>query len=215
MLEQLRLTQEELQDTGDVLRAETEQQAKFLRLTEQNRLYDLVEKTTAPQLEQMQELLARLRRADNVETARELLGRLVVLGTYLKRRSNLIFVSDKKSSIDTMELRLCLNESAEALRLYGVTCAIKTADAAKIPAASAETIYTLFEALVESTLPGLTQLLLYAEPNGTGWRLRVSFGCAAAWEPSALQARFAAAQIDRDEDGLWYLALTLPGRGEG
>ena len=214
MLEQLRLTQEELQDTGDVLRAETEQQAKFLRLTEQNRLYDLVEKTTAPQLVQMQELLARLRHADNVDTARELLGRLVILGTYLKRRSNLIFVSDKKSSIDTMELRLCLNESAEALRLYGVTCAIKIADAAEIPEASAEMMYTLFEALVESTLPGLTQLFLYAEPTSTDWRLRVSFGCAAAWEPAALQARFADVQINRDEDGLWYLAVTLPGRGE-
>lgn len=215
MLEQLRLTQEELQDTGDILRAETEQQAKLLRLTEQNRLYDLVEQTTAPQLALMQELLAQLRCADSVDAARERLGRLVVLGTYLKRRSNLIFVSDKKSSIDTMELRLCLNESAEALRLYGVTCAIKIADAAEIPTASAEMMYTLFEALVESTLPGLTQLLLYAEPYGTDWRLRVSFGCAAAWKPAALQDRFADAQVDRDEDGLWYLALTLPaGKGD-
>ena len=68
---------------------------------------------------------------------------------------------------------------------------------------------------MESTLPGLTQLLLYAEPYGTDWRLRVSFGCAAAWKPAALQDRFADAQVDRDEDGLWYLALTLPaGKGD-
>lgn len=40
LLEELRLTQEELHDIGDVIQAETAQKAQWLKLSEQNRLYD-------------------------------------------------------------------------------------------------------------------------------------------------------------------------------
>lgn len=38
----LELTRDELHDTGDVLAAENAQHARWLKLTEQNRLYDMM-----------------------------------------------------------------------------------------------------------------------------------------------------------------------------
>lgn len=81
------------------------------------------------------------------------------MGTYIKRRSNLVFVCDKAEDIDTTELRLSLFESAESLRLSDIRCAVQIADTAKISPASAVAIYDAFEAIIEATLPGLQEIL--------------------------------------------------------
>ena len=46
---ELELTRDELRDTGDVLAAENAQHARWLKLTEENRLYDMMEAQTARQ----------------------------------------------------------------------------------------------------------------------------------------------------------------------
>ena len=84
-----------------MLKAENEQRSRRLRIEEQSRL------------------TARLRGAQSTEEARRLLGQIVVVGTYVKRRSNLVFLSSRMTQLPVCELRLCLNESAENLRLYG------------------------------------------------------------------------------------------------
>lgn len=96
LLEELRLTQEELHDIGDIIQAETAQKAQWLKLSEQNRLYDKIETVTARQLARIQEYLIALKATDDVDTARRLLKHIVILGTYIKRRSNLVFVCDKR-----------------------------------------------------------------------------------------------------------------------
>ena len=151
LLEELRLTQEELHDIGDVIQAETAQTAQWLKLSEQNRLYDKIETVTARQLARIQEYLIALKATDDIDTARRLLKHIVILGTYIKRRSNLVFVCDKAEDIDTTELRLSLFESAESLRLSDIRCAVQIADTAKISPASAVAIYDAFEAIIEAT----------------------------------------------------------------
>ena len=116
---QLELTHEELWDTGNVLKAENEQRSRRLRIEEQNRLYDMTEAQTSAQTALLSRLTARLRGAQSTEEARRLLGQIVVVGTYVKRRSNLVFLSSRMTQLPVCELRLCLNESAENLRLYG------------------------------------------------------------------------------------------------
>lgn len=151
------------------------QKAQWLKLSEQNRLYDKIETVTARQLARIQEYLIALRATDDVDTARRLLKHIVILGTYIKRRSNLVFVCDKAEDIDTTELRLSLFESAESLRLSDIRCAVQITDTAKIPPASAVAIYDAFEAIIEATLPGLQEILFCAEHTAQGW------GCAAVF----------------------------------
>ena len=56
--QELELTCDELRDVGDVLAAENAQHARLLKLTEENRLYDMMEAQTARQIAMLQERLS-------------------------------------------------------------------------------------------------------------------------------------------------------------
>ena len=59
-LDRLLLVQDELRDTGDILKAENAQKARKLKLEEQTKLYDLVERESAPQFARLEVLLSEL-----------------------------------------------------------------------------------------------------------------------------------------------------------
>lgn len=205
----LKITQAELQDTGDVLKAESDQKKRWLRLTEQNRLYDLIEQQTSRQLQLLDRLLGQLRNAENIDLAKDILGQIVVIGTYIKRRSNLIFSSGQCRTIAAEELRLCLNESVSNLRLYGVECqAILELDG-QLEQNVAYAVYDLFEAVVETTLPGLSSLLFYAgERDGA---IAVRIGVLGCGNYDELPERFLQLSQETDEDGIRYFSCTLEG----
>ena len=121
VLDQFQTVQDELRDTGDVLKAEAEQRSYWLKITEENRLYDMVERKTQRQVALLRKLLSRLRATEDTEEARRLLGHIVVIGTYVKRRSNLMFVERQTGTLEAAELSLCLNESAAGLGLSNPT----------------------------------------------------------------------------------------------
>ena len=210
LLDQMRLAQEELNDIGDIIQAETAQKAKWLQLSEQNRLYDQIEAVTARQLARIRQHLVALQTAPDAETAQRLLRQIVILGTYIKRRSNLVFVCDKAEVIDTTELRLSLFESAESLRLCGIRCAVQVPAAGQIPAQCAVAVYDAFEAILEATLPGVQNLLFCAQETAQGWSVRCSVQ--GVRRPDAIPG-FPAMQQEWDEDGLLYLSL-CPVEGE-
>ena len=208
---QLEQTREELRDTGDVLKEESAQKARWLRLTEENRFYDMIERDTRTQVELLDEYLTQLRTAESEAQARRLLGKIVVVGTYIKRRSNLIFVAGQRGTVDAGELRLCLNESAANLALCGVDCKTAvTLDGALSPA-QANAVYDLFEAAAELALDTLTSLLLFAEQEDGALRVNLSAACGE--DLTALRGRFPSLSVSRDEDGLWYLTTVFPGKG--
>lgn len=209
----LQITQSELRDTGDVLKAESEQRARWLRLTEQNRLYDLIEQQTACQMQLLDRLLGKLRTAENLERAKRILGQIVVIGTYIKRRSNLIFVSSQRQTVAAEELRLCLSESISNLRLYGVECQANLELKGQLRQETAYMVYDLFEAIVEATLPELSSLLFYAGAQDDAVSVRI--GVLGGEENAELQKRFPRLSQETDEDGIHYYSYTLEGETAG
>ena len=207
---QLEQTREELRDTGDVLKEESAQKARWLRLTEENRLYDMMDRDTRTQVELLNGYLTQLRVTEDEAQARRLLGRIVAVGTYIKRRSNLIFVAGQRGTVDAGELRLCLNESAANLALCGVDCKISVTLEGTLSPAQAGAIYDLFEAAAELSLDSLTSVLLFAGAEGDAVRVNLSAGCDA--DLAALRGRFPSLSAERDEDGLWYLTAVFPGK---
>ena len=205
-LDELRLVQDELRDTGDVLKAENEQRARRLKIEEQNRLYDLIERQSSPQLARLEFLLGELKRVQSMEEAKELLGRVAVLMTYVKRRSNLIFLASRKSSIDANELDLCMSESAQSLHLCGISCAVQLKLEGELPAAQAIDMYDLFGAVLD-TGRSVSAILLFAAQSGDGPELRISAACKE--DLSALEPRFPGLAAELDEDGIWHLTWRL------
>lgn len=209
----LQLTQSELRDTGDVLKAESDQKARWLRITEQNRLYDLMEQQTSRQMQLLDRLLGELRNTVEIDRAKRILGQIVVIGTYIKRRSNLIFASSQRRTIAAEELRLCLNESVSNLRLYGVDCQANLELEGQLGQETAYRIYDLFEAVVESTLPELNALLFYAGAQDDAVLVRI--GVLGGGDDAELLERFPSLSRETDDDGIRYYSCTLEGGTAG
>lgn len=209
---QLQQTREELRDAGDILQEESAQRTRWLRLTEENRLYDLMERDTRRQVALLNDCLTRLAATEDQDQARRLLGKIVVVGTYIKRRSNLIFVAGQRGTVDAGELRLCLNESAANLGLCGVEC--KTAVTAEGPLspARANAVYDLFEAAVERSLDSLSSLLLFVRQRDEALCVNLSAACDA--DMTGLCRDIPGLTAVQDEDGLWYLTAEFSGEGD-
>ena len=203
---ELELTRDELRDTGDVLAAENAQRARWLKLTEENRLYDMMEAQTARQIAMLRDLLAELQKTEDSNRARHLLGQVIIIGTYIKRRSNLIFVGVQRGVISVQELRLCLNESSENIIVYGADCKTIVKGEGQLTVEQATQVYDLFEAVVETELESLRALLISVE---VGAQVEVTL-CVSAAEPlCALRARFPGLEWEQDEDGLQYVTRKL------
>lgn len=205
----LQITQSELRDTGDILKAESDQKARWLRITEQNRLYDLIERQTAHQMQLLDHLLGQLRNTEDIEQAKRILGQIVVIGTYIKRRSNLIFVANQRKTIAVEELRLCLNESAANLRLYGTDCQINLELEGQLEQEHAYAVYDLFEAVVETAMPDLSLLLLYAGAQDGSISVRIGVLGSGTYE--TILDQFPQLSLETDEDGIRYFTCNLEG----
>ena len=202
----LELTRDELRDTGDVLAVENAQRARWLKLTEENRLYDMMEAQTARQIAMLRDLLANLQKTEDPDRARHLLGQVIIIGTYIKRRSNLIFVGMQRGAISVQELRLCLNESSENISVYGADCKTIIKGEGQLTVEQATQVYDLFEAVVETELESLRALLISIE---VGRWVEVAL-CVSAAEPlCGLHARFPGLEWEQDEDGLQYVTQKL------
>ena len=199
---ELELTRDELRDTGDVLAAENAQRARWLKLTEENRLYDMMEAQTARQIAMLRDLLAELQKTEDPDRARHLLGQVIIIGTYVKRRSNLIFVGVQRGAISVQELRLCLNESSENISAYGADCKTIVKGEGQLTVEQATQVYDLFEAVVETELESLRALLISIE---VGKWVEVAIGVSAAEPLRGLHTRFPGLEWEQDEDGLQYV----------
>ena len=203
---ELELTRDELRDTGDVLAAENAQRARWLKLTEENRLYDMMEAQTARQIAMLRDLLAELQKTEDLGRAKHLLGQVIIIGTYIKRRSNLIFAGVQRGAISVQELRLCLNESSENISVYGADCKAIVRGDGQLTVEQATQVYDLFEAVVETELESLRALLISIE---VGRWVEVAL-CVSAAEPlCGLRTQFPGLEWEQDEDGLQYVTRKL------
>ena len=204
--QELELTRDELRDTGDVLAVENAQRARWLKLTEENRLYDMMEAQTARQIAMLRDLLANLQKTEDPGRSLRLLGQAIIIGTYIKRRSNLIFVGVQRGSISVQELLLCLNESSENISVYGADCKAIVKGDGQLTAEQATQVYDLFEAVVETELESLRALLISIEIG----KWVESTLCVSAAEPlCGLRAQFPGLEWEQDEDGLQYVTQKL------
>ena len=209
----LEITREELCDTGDVLKAEAEQKAYRLHLEDENRLYDLVEKQTESQVAILRKLTTQLRQTEDLDEAKCLLGKIVIVGTYIKRRSDLILVSGQKQSIRKEELLLGIREFTENLKLYGVECAVQILNCERFLMETAGTVYDIFEAVIEKGIGTISAILLCLEVQGNNLLFTVCTDCSE--DLTILREAFPKITVRQDEDGLWYLNRVFEEGGIG
>ena len=120
-MERLKENRTELAERNYLEQQNYEVERKINALREKKRLYDLLQRQLAPQIIRMDQLLTRYRAAPE-EEKRQLLGQVAVLGAYLKRGANLMFLAQQHRYVPSAELRYALEESISSLELAGVEC---------------------------------------------------------------------------------------------
>lgn len=159
VLEELNVLREELKDSNAVSMQNYQMVKRIRALAEKNRLHDELHRQTSHQINLLNDWLAKLAKTDDANEKRELLRRIVVVGAYLKRRNNLILVSEQDGMIKEEELSLSIKEMMKNLQIAGVTCAASVQFDRDIPSEVVMQLFDFYEQVVENAFDGLTDLL--------------------------------------------------------
>ncbi|MGN0499112.1 MAG: histidine kinase N-terminal 7TM domain-containing protein [Acutalibacteraceae bacterium] len=182
---------------------------KINTLQEKNRLYDLLQDQTAHQIDLLDSLFAQYNTETNYEKRRSLLAKIAVIGAYIKRRGNLMFIGEKSATTDTAELSLCLEESFANLELIGVECAVDIPANNKIDTTDAIRVYDFFEAVTEATIDDMRSVWLKARSLKDCVIFHLEVEC------ESLLADFSElAESSLFEDGVWRFTLRAKKAGE-
>lgn len=160
ILEELEELQGELKDSNAVSMQNYQLDKQIRALAEQNRLHDEFQKQTAHQINLLNDWLRKLIEIDHVKEKRELLRRIVVVGAYIKRRSNLILINEQDGIIKVRELDLSIKEIMKNLQLAGIHCACAVQFEKNLPAYAAMKLLDFYEYVLENAFDGLESLLV-------------------------------------------------------
>lgn len=209
---ELEMTHEELLDTGDVIKEESKQKKYWLQIVEENRLYDIIEEQTASQIAFLKAAISKLKNTDDLYEAKKLLGEIVVVGTYVKRKSNLILICGEKDAIEAQELWLCIDETAKNLKLHGIDCTVNFDIDGMLKPVLIHGIYDFIEAVIDTVLDSMKSILIFVGKNDMDYQVNMSVQCGC--DLSSLADQIPMLISEYDEDGLWYLSLTFDKGGE-
>lgn len=206
VLKELDDTHEELQSYGSILQAENAQKARRKKLEEQERLYRTMQEKAAAPAVRLSNLAKALQGVQDADAARFLLWKMTVIGAYLKRRSNLIFLADRDGMVPVSEVALCLNESMDNLRLHVRRCASRLDFEGELRLETAAALYDFFEAAIELAMDDLSGAAANVTRKEDACVLSLMLQCGT--DLTSLRAAYPDAFVE-NEDGVWYCTLSV------
>ena len=209
LLEKLEENRKTISESNDVEQENYKTKVKINTVREKNRLYDRLQAQTAHQIELLDQLLTQYEAQSDPEIRRSLLAKAAVIGAYIKRRGNLMFIGEKSNVTDTAELSACLEESFANLELMGVECAIDIPGKNSIDTRDAIRVYDFFEAVTEEAMDDLQFVWLKARSLEDA----VIFNLQAE-SKTKLSSLSALADTCTCEDGVWRFSLRIGKAGE-
>lgn len=210
VLEELQDVKDSLEDNNALLRAEYTLKAREAHIAEQDRLYNIIQRETAPRIKLLAELTDAFETMGDEAQRKQILGKMTVIGAYLKRRSNLIFLADKTPLFQEKELHLTFGESMDNLELCGITCGLLSELERPVEARQLMKMYDLFEEIVERSIDTMTTITVWIGPADGALRITINTDSAADLSPLGSDSVSAL----RDEDGEWQLCMVLRAGGE-
>lgn len=210
VLKELEEAKENLQDNKDLLEEEHAVKKREAHIAEQERLYHIIQRDTEKQILLMDEMIEQVENADSEEERRHILKKMLVIGAYLKRRSNLVFLYDKDSMLEAKELELSIGESVHNLETFGVTCAFRSELTEPILALNVIAMYDFFEEVAERSFNDTSSMLVHAVKKHDYILFSVDTDSRSDFYDLASDT----VKVVQDEDGEWKLTLRLDRGGD-
>ena len=209
LLERMEENRKTIEESNCLEQENYQTKAKINMLREKNRLYDKLQTQTAGQIGLLNELLSRYEAEEDLVKSRRLLAKISVIGTYIKRYGNLIFIGERAEISDVAELGACLKESFSSLKLMGIECALTAPAGERIYVQDAVYIYSFFESIVEACVDSIQFMWVKIRPCGD--ELIV---CMEVESEADLSSYFDKAEKGECEDGVWKFTFTVKKAGE-
>lgn len=155
-LTQIRLINEELEEANEritdenyLIKAENKIREQKAQIAEQNRLYAMTEEYTYDELNRLEQVLLKIKQEKLLDSEfKKEFCYACVLAAYIKRRSNLVMLTEKNKNVDAGELLLSLKESLDYLSLIGTECSLDFTIKDELPGEIIGVIYDFFETTV-------------------------------------------------------------------
>lgn len=176
-------------------------QKKLNELTEKNRIYDELETKYGKQIVRIGQLLKQCEGAEPVEI-QNLLKRILLLGTYIKRGANLYFLSLEYEFLPQQELRLTVDEAVGAMTVCGTECSVVYHTTKPMLSSEVVRLLDLLKLVAETTIPGLHSLFISVSDS----EMDLSVECAVD-----LSILASSNVTIRQEDGLWLIRTLIGG----
>ena len=209
LLERMEENRKTIEESNCLEQENYQTKAKINMLREKNRLYDKLQTQTAGQIGLLNELLSRYEAEEDLVKSRRLLAKISVIGTYIKRYGNLIFIGERAEISDVAELGACLEESFSSLKLMGIECALTAPAGERIYVRDAVRIYSFFESIVESCVDSIQ--FMWVKIRLCGEKLIV---CMEVESEENLSSFFDKTEKGEYEDGVWKFTFTVKKAGE-
>ena len=206
----IREQQEELTTRNRLLQKTYQKEAERRKAEEQNRLLNMIQNQTAGQLELLSQLMDELERTESREQYDWILGKIVVVGTYLKRRKNLVltqYTSDR--NLLTMEdLRQSLAESCDSLKLCRIRAAYYVEKGnVQLNAEDILKCYDTFEWLVE-WLSDVMQSVFY-RVSQIDDALRISVHIVSETDLGVLMSERPELKVQQEDENEWFVSCIV------
>lgn len=147
-------------------------QAEHIR--EKNRLYNLFTTQVSKQIQEIQSILRDFDKYDNNKKI-YLLKKINIIGVYIKRRCNLVLIMENEKSISLKELKYCLDESIENLKVCGAEGITIIKNNQLIATEDIIRCYDLFELLVEFLMIEISAIMVSTNEVDDGVLFSIQF----------------------------------------
>ena len=202
---------EELAERNEMLRYEYKRESKRRKIEEQNRLYDLLRRTTQTQINKISMLTKEYQKINKTDPvrAKSLLAEIAVLCSYIKRRKHLTLLTDRDYKVAITELIGAFAESLQTLTLLNVRSTFfADSELSMLPGKSAAAIFDFYEQVIEADLGNISSIQV-SLADVEGLRLSVNICCKA--DLSFLALKGTVRYVTDDDEGYQHLVLLLEG----
>ena len=164
---------ESLAEEGTLIQAENEIKEKQAQADEKSLLYDKVAREVSTQLTKVLGLLST---EENEKATKRNLAQIAIIGTYIKRRGNLILLNNENELVSSSELASAFKESSDNLKLLGISSAFDVIVDGEIPLCDALKAYDLYEEIIEALLEDLSAVFVRLKVLHGGVKLTLELG---------------------------------------
>lgn len=167
----------ELEGKNLVLQEENETNRRRQSLIEKNRLYNQMQEQSIDKINILKELIIDMSKCNDKSMLDIIISKIAVITAYLKRRNNLIFISEENGYIHSSELVYCLKESISNLNFFNSECNLNVNLNNHFKFIEIATIYDKFELVIEKIMTDFKELFVYVSDLSNSIILRMSIVC--------------------------------------